>query len=101
MRDAAPAGCQPGWMPIAPTILDAADTSATRYECFAEKASLLPLGFSFPRVTRSGRVDIDRLRAGSPKFVEVSSRMGTWGERRGRLGQEARMADADISTFDG
>jgi len=47
----------------------AANSSAEWYEHFAEHMRLPPLDFAMGYITRSGRVDLDRLRATSPKFV--------------------------------
>jgi 2-polyprenyl-6-methoxyphenol hydroxylase-like FAD-dependent oxidoreductase len=47
----------------------AANSSAEWYEHFAEHMRLQPLDFAMSYITRSGRVDLDRLRATSPKFV--------------------------------
>ena len=55
--------------PVARKIVDAANTSADWYETFADKLSLAPLDFGFDYITRSGRVDMDRLRGLSPAFM--------------------------------
>lgn len=55
--------------PIAKTIVDAANTSALWYEYFPEKIALAPIDFAFDYITRSGRVDVDRLRQLSPEFM--------------------------------
>ena len=47
----------------------AANSSAEWYEHFAEHMRLDPLDFAMSYITRSGRVDLDRLRSTSPKFV--------------------------------
>ncbi|MCV0396579.1 MAG: benzoate-CoA ligase family protein [Rhizobiaceae bacterium] len=56
--------------PIARKIVDAANTSANWYESFARKMELPPLDFAFDYITRSGRVDMDRLRRIAPRFME-------------------------------
>ncbi|WP_068304801.1 benzoate-CoA ligase family protein [Pararhodobacter sp. CCB-MM2] len=56
-------------MPIAKKIVTAANTSAQWYEHFAEKMDLAPVDFAFDYLTRSGRVDMDRLRAMAPEFM--------------------------------
>ena len=40
------------------------------YEHFAEHMELAPADFAMSYITRSGRVDIERLRKLSPRFVE-------------------------------
>ena len=40
------------------------------YEHFAEHMELSPAGFAMSYITRSGRIDIERLRKLSPRFVE-------------------------------
>ena len=57
--------------PIARKIVDAANTSADWYETFAQKMRLAPLDFGFDYITRSGRVDMDRLRKLSPGFMQA------------------------------
>jgi len=47
-----------------------ANGSATWYEQFAEHMQLAPIDFAMSYVTRSGRVDLDRLRKLSPRFVQ-------------------------------
>ena len=51
------------------TLTAAANRSAAWYETFAEHMRLPPLDFAMSYITRSGRVDLDRLRATSPQFV--------------------------------
>jgi 2-polyprenyl-6-methoxyphenol hydroxylase-like FAD-dependent oxidoreductase len=46
-----------------------ANGSATWYEHFAEHMRLAPVDFAMSYITRSGRVDIGRLRKLSPRFV--------------------------------
>ena len=55
--------------PIAKKIVDAANTSATWYESFGEKMQMPPLDFAFNYLTRSGRVDMDRMRRLTPEFM--------------------------------
>ena len=55
--------------PIAKKIVDAANTSSAWYEDFASKMDKPPLDFAFDYVTRSGRIDMDRLRKLSPEFM--------------------------------
>ena len=67
--DAALAVYQKSRQPIAKKIVDAANTSAAWYERFAEKMALPPVDFAFDYITRSGRVDLDRLRQIAPAFM--------------------------------
>ena len=55
--------------PIAKKIVTAANTSAAWYETFDAKMSKAPIDFAFDYVTRSGRINMDRLRALSPQFM--------------------------------
>ena len=55
--------------PVARKIVDAANTSAEWYDGFGAKMALDPLAFGFDYITRSGRVDMDRLRRLSPGFM--------------------------------
>lgn len=55
--------------PIAKKIVDAANTSALWYDQFATKMDMHPLDFAFDYITRSGRVDMHRLRAHSPLLM--------------------------------
>jgi 2-polyprenyl-6-methoxyphenol hydroxylase-like FAD-dependent oxidoreductase len=55
--------------PIARKIVDAANTSAGWYDNFREKMQLPPLEFAFDYLTRSGRIDMERLRSLSPQFI--------------------------------
>jgi len=57
--------------PILDKLTAAADASAAWYERFAEHMRLEPLEFALSYVTRSGRVDLDRLRQVSPRFVSA------------------------------
>lgn len=67
--DAALAAYQAERQPIARKIVDAANTSATWYESFAEKMALPPIDFAYDYLTRSGRVDAERLRRIAPGFA--------------------------------
>jgi hypothetical protein len=44
------------------------------YEQFAQHMQLAPLDFAMSYITRSGRVDIDRLRKLSPHFIDQFER---------------------------
>jgi benzoate-CoA ligase family protein len=67
--DAALAAYQAERQPVAKKIVTAANTSATWYDSFAQKMALPPLDFAFDYITRSGRVDMDRLRRMAPGFM--------------------------------
>jgi 2-polyprenyl-6-methoxyphenol hydroxylase-like FAD-dependent oxidoreductase len=56
--------------PIAEKIVSGAVSSAQWYENFAEHMALSPADFAMSYITRSGRVDIERLGKLSPRFVE-------------------------------
>ncbi|MEM7214108.1 MAG: FAD-dependent monooxygenase [Pseudomonadota bacterium] len=56
--------------PVAEKIVAAANTSALWYDSFGEKMALEPVEFAFDYLTRSGRVDSDRLRKLSPEFMK-------------------------------
>ena len=55
--------------PIVEKIVSAATASAAWYEHFAEHMELAPAEFAMSYIMRSGRIDIDRLRKLSPRFV--------------------------------
>ena len=67
--DAALAAYERERQPIARKIVDAANTSARWYESFGEKMKLARLDFAFDYLTRSGRIDMDRMRKLSPQFM--------------------------------
>ena len=56
--------------PILEKLVAGANGSAQWYEHFAEHMRLAPADFAMSYITRSGRVDLERLRKLSPKFVE-------------------------------
>jgi len=56
--------------PIVDKLVAGASASAAWYENFAEFMQLKPADFAMSYITRSGRVDLDRLRKLSPRFVE-------------------------------
>ncbi|HYC16642.1 MAG TPA: FAD-dependent monooxygenase [Pseudolabrys sp.] len=60
--------------PVLEKLLAGANGSARWYEHFAAHMQLAPIDFAMSYVTRSGRVDIDRLRNLSPRFVEKLER---------------------------
>jgi 2-polyprenyl-6-methoxyphenol hydroxylase-like FAD-dependent oxidoreductase len=55
--------------PIVEKLVAAADASADWYEHFPEHMDLAPREFAWSYVQRSGRVDPERLRRISPRFV--------------------------------
>jgi hypothetical protein len=56
--------------PIVEKLVTGANASAAWYERFAEHMALAPAEFAMSYITRSGRIDIERLRKLSPRFVE-------------------------------
>ena len=55
--------------PTLEKLVSGANGSATWYEHFAEHMRFAPVDFAMSYITRSGRVDIERLRKLSPRFV--------------------------------
>jgi len=55
--------------PALRNLIEAANASAQWYEHFAGHMRLAPLEFAMSYITRSGRVDLERLRRTSPEFV--------------------------------
>ena len=55
--------------PILEKLVAGANGSAEWYEQFARHMRLAPVDFAMSYITRSGRVDLERLRKLSPKFV--------------------------------
>jgi 2-polyprenyl-6-methoxyphenol hydroxylase-like FAD-dependent oxidoreductase len=55
--------------PAVTKLIAAANASAEWYEHFAEHMKLAPLEFAMSYITRSGRVDGERLRRTSPAFM--------------------------------
>ena len=55
--------------PVLEKLVAGANGSADWYEHFADHMKLAPVDFAMSYITRSGRVDIERLRKLSPKFV--------------------------------
>jgi 2-polyprenyl-6-methoxyphenol hydroxylase-like FAD-dependent oxidoreductase len=60
--------------PIVDKLVAAADASGEWYEDFHRHMRLAPIDFAMSYVTRSGRVDVERLRRISPRFVERYAR---------------------------
>ena len=57
--------------PILEKLTKAAKASADWYERFAEHMQLDPWGFAMSYIGRSGRIDPDRLRRMSPRFMQA------------------------------
>lgn len=55
--------------PVLEKLVAGANGSADWYERFGEHMRLAPVDFAMSYLTRSGRVDLDRLRKLSPRFV--------------------------------
>lgn len=55
--------------PVLEKLVAGANGSADWYEHFGEHMSLKPLDFALSYITRSGRIDLERLRNLSPRFV--------------------------------
>src|SRR5436190_3949821 len=55
--------------PIVEKLVAAADSSGAWYDRFPEHMNLSPRGFAWSYIQRSGRIDPERLRRTSPKFV--------------------------------
>ena len=66
---AALASYQAARKPKVAKLTAAANASADWYERFPDHMRLSPLDFAMSYITRSGRVDLERLRATSPRFV--------------------------------
>jgi 2-polyprenyl-6-methoxyphenol hydroxylase-like FAD-dependent oxidoreductase len=65
-------------LPKLEKLLAAADASAQWYENFPAHMRLAPLDFAYSYITRSGRVDLNRLRQSSPEFAAAyESRIST------------------------
>jgi 2-polyprenyl-6-methoxyphenol hydroxylase-like FAD-dependent oxidoreductase len=60
--------------PIVEKLTAAADASGAWYERFADHMALSPLDFAMSYLTRSGRIDPERLRQSSPQFAERYAR---------------------------
>jgi 2-polyprenyl-6-methoxyphenol hydroxylase-like FAD-dependent oxidoreductase len=60
--------------PTLEKLVSGANGSATWYEHFAEHMRLAPVDFAMSYITRSGRIDIERLRKLSPRFVDQFER---------------------------
>jgi len=69
--DEALAGFQQQRQPVARKIVDAANASARWYDDFDVHMQFAPMEFAFNYLTRSGRIDMERLRRSSPKFMSA------------------------------
>ena len=69
--------------PVVEKLVTGATASAAWYENFAAHMALTPLELAMSYIQRSGRVDLERLRKLSPKFVERYER------ERGQATQES------------
>jgi 2-polyprenyl-6-methoxyphenol hydroxylase-like FAD-dependent oxidoreductase len=67
--DTALAAYETARRPVLEKLVAGANGSARWYENFAEHMKLAPADFAMSYITRSGRVDIERLRKLSPRFV--------------------------------
>ncbi len=55
--------------PVLDKLVTAAEASGAWYERFPEHMRLAPLDFAMSYVTRSGRIDLPRLRQLAPRFI--------------------------------
>ena len=55
--------------PVVHKIVTASNTSGDWYETFADRVNAPPLDFALDYITRSGRVDTERLRRLAPRFM--------------------------------
>jgi 2-polyprenyl-6-methoxyphenol hydroxylase-like FAD-dependent oxidoreductase len=55
--------------PIARKIVEAANASALWYDGFSARMDTSPMDFAFDYITRSGRIDLEKLRKYSPEFM--------------------------------
>jgi 2-polyprenyl-6-methoxyphenol hydroxylase-like FAD-dependent oxidoreductase len=60
--------------PVVEKLVAAANASGAWYERFADNMALAPLDFAMSYLTRSGRIDPERLRQTSPRFAERYAR---------------------------
>ncbi|MBS0248735.1 MAG: FAD-dependent monooxygenase [Proteobacteria bacterium] len=73
--------------PVLEKLVGGANDSATWYEHFGEHVKLPPADFAMSYITRSGRVDLERLRKLSPGFV-------AWWEKQQNLSSPGRAGGA-------
>ena len=64
--------------PVVEKLVKASKVSALWYESFAEHMKREPLDFAYAYITRSGRIDRERLRAMAPRFVAQYEAAQPW-----------------------
>lgn len=74
--------------PVVEKLVAASRRSALWYERFAEHMQLSPLELAMSYITRSERIDEDRLRAMSPSFMALSARSGVLSKICGPLREQ-------------
>ncbi len=63
--------------PVLAKLVNAANASADWHEHFRDRMELSPRDFAMNYITRSGRVDLARLREMAPRFMEWYEKTGT------------------------
>ena len=75
--------------PVVEKLVAASRRSALWYERFADHMRLAPLELAMSYITRSQRIDEDRLRAMSPRFMALyAGRRASPAPRAGRQGEQ-------------
>jgi 2-polyprenyl-6-methoxyphenol hydroxylase-like FAD-dependent oxidoreductase len=74
--------------PIVKKLVAAARTSADWYEKFSDHIKLDLIDFAFSYITRSGRIDLQRLRAMSPLFMARYDALPQAGDSNGKARQQ-------------
>jgi 2-polyprenyl-6-methoxyphenol hydroxylase-like FAD-dependent oxidoreductase len=74
--------------PIVKKLVAAARTSADWYEKFSDHMKLDLMDFAFSYITRSGRIDLQRLRAMSPLFMARYDALPQPGDSNGKARQQ-------------
>lgn len=64
--------------PVLEKLVAAANASGNWYEKFADHMAFGPIDFAMSYITRSGRIDLERLRRASPRFVTRYERKRTF-----------------------
>ena len=62
--------------PILAKLVNAANSSAAWYENFSDHMALAPYDFAMSYLSRTGRMDVERIRKMSPKFVAEYEKRG-------------------------